>query len=100
MNTHELLNLAASGYCVVSNKYMRVARIDRKGWKEHMAMKYSPWDFQEGMDWVNSLRNAADHYRRVYSKDTLEFINLEKHMFTCFPKSSDSDTPQDYLELK
>ena len=66
---------AAEGYRVVSRKYGMISRIDRKDWKEYMAKQHAPWDAEgEGIKWVQLLgdRAAADHYRRVYSKDTLE----------------------------
>lgn len=71
MDANTLIQL---GYRVTSNKHRMVARIDRDDWMEHMAKEHSPWDWEgEGMKWINGmgLRSAADHYRRVYSKDKL-----------------------------
>lgn len=52
----------------MSNKYSMVSRLDRPDWKEVMAGGHPG-----GMRWVNLLgTGAADHYRRCYSKDTLE----------------------------
>ena len=63
-----------AGYRITSRKYGLVSRIDREDWKEYMAEQHAPWDIREGRKWVNILgdRSAADHYRRVYSKDHLE----------------------------
>src|ERR1039458_9705438 len=65
---------AAAGYRIVSRKYGMISRLDRDDWKEYMAEKHAPWDIEEGRKWVRALGDlhAADHYRRVYSKDTLE----------------------------
>jgi hypothetical protein len=72
--------LAASGYRAVSNKYRMIARLDRPDWLEHMARQYTPWSFEEGMRWATGLgEGAADHYRRVYSKDVLENISIEDY---------------------
>ena len=62
------------GYRIISRKYGIISRIDRNDWREYMAKKYAPWDIEEGLKWVRTLgdRGAADHYRRIYSKDTLE----------------------------
>lgn len=55
------------GYCVISRSGLLAARIDRTDWKQVMA------DSHAGeMDWVRALGSrAADHYRRVYSKDKI-----------------------------
>ena len=64
--------LINAGYRRTSNSYRMVSRVDRPDWKEHMAKQHSPWSFEDGMKWVNGLgSSASDHYRRVYSKDTL-----------------------------
>jgi hypothetical protein len=65
---------ANEGYRIVSRKYGIIARIDRPDWKEFLAEEHAPWDIEEGRDWVAALgdRRAADYYRRVYSKDTIE----------------------------
>ncbi len=68
MKAKELIQL---GYRRVSNSYGIVARIDRPDWKAFMAAEHPG-----GMSWVESLSqqpgSAEDHYRRCYSKDTLE----------------------------
>ena len=70
--------LAASGYRSISNKYRMVARLDRPDWKKHMARQHAPWSFEEGMRWATGLGDgAADHYRRVYSKDVLSGVSQE-----------------------
>ena len=56
-----------------------VTRVDRPDWKEHMAREHSPWDAKRGTDdgprWVRCLGDgAADHYRRVYSMDSIEGV--------------------------
>ena len=58
----------AAGYCITSRRSPTWAtRIDRKDWREHMAAQHP-----RGMEWVKCLGNdAADHYRRVYSADTI-----------------------------
>lgn len=80
-------NLVAAGYALTSNRHGMISRIDREDWREYMAKKHCAWDAEgEGMAWVDSLgsRGAADHYRRVYSRDTLEVGAYAKH----FPKSA------------
>lgn len=58
----------ARGYRRVSRKYGMLARIDRPDWREHMAGQHV-----RGMEWVDNLGSgAADHYRRVYSRDRIE----------------------------
>lgn len=63
--------LIAQGYRRTSNAFGLVSRIDRPDWKEYMASLHP-----NGMDWVHALEqtpgSAEDHYRRCYSKDTLE----------------------------
>lgn len=55
------------GYCVISRSACWAARIDRTDWKQVMADSHVG-----GMDWVRALGSrAADHYRRVYSKDKI-----------------------------
>jgi hypothetical protein len=63
-----------AGYRITSRKYGSVSRIDREDWKEYMAEQHAPWDIEEGRRWVKGLgdRVAADHYRRVYSKDHID----------------------------
>jgi hypothetical protein len=38
-----------------------------------MAKEHAPWNIEEGKDWVKRLgpAAAADHYRRIYSKDKI-----------------------------
>jgi len=72
--------LIASGYRCSSNRHRIVSRIDREDWKEHMARKHAPWSFQEGIEWVEGLGDrAADHYRRVYSRDKIEDVPEEAY---------------------
>lgn len=86
MDTEELI---AKGYRRVSNKHATVSRIDRSDWIDflydqvfiHRAteMKDALKDFYDGKD-ISGFRegtirleagSAADHYRRCFSKDTL-----------------------------
>ena len=88
-------DLLARGYSVVSRRYQAVARIDRPDWRDVMAQDYAPWNLVEGVVWVASLgdRGAADHYRRVYSKDTLTVERING-----LPNSSDG--PCCYMEAQ
>jgi hypothetical protein len=57
----------AAGYCITSRAATLATRIDREDWREHMADQHP-----QGMDWVKCLgKDAADQYRRVYSKDNI-----------------------------
>lgn len=79
----------AQGYRVTSNKHRMISRIDRDDWKEYMAKGHSPWDWEgEGLKWVRILgdRSAADHYRRVYSRDTL---TVSAAIIKAMPNSGD-----------
>lgn len=64
------------GYAITSRASGHATRLDRRDWREYMAQKHAPWDpVKQGMDWVKSLdsngHSAADHYRRVHSKDII-----------------------------
>lgn len=86
MDKEEIKRFIDSGYCLISLKHGIVARIDRPDWKEFMASKHQPSNPEEGLKWVSLLGNrAADHYRRVYSQDTLE---LGKNNGKEFPRSA------------
>lgn len=64
------------GYRVTSRAWGMIARVDRPDWKEYMASKHP-----SGRAWVKSLGDtAADHYRRVYSKDRLEIKYAAKYI--------------------
>ena len=96
----EALRLASQGYRRTSGRHHIVSRVDRPDWKEFMAASQAPWDAErgttDGMDWVRALgRNAADHYRRVYSKDKIEGVPFET--FRLIPGSSGDDTG--YVEV-
>lgn len=87
----EALSLASQGYRRVSTKHQLVSRVDRPDWREYMAMRHCPHD-PEGLGnrWVMCLgKGAADHYRRVYSKDTLNVLNL--FTFRLIPASANDD---------
>lgn len=70
----EAAKLIKQGYCKVSNHYGMVSRLDRPDWKEHMAKGHP-----RGLEWVDGmdLGGAEDFYRRVHSKDNLEFVDRE-----------------------
>ena len=83
--------LIRKGYCRISNRHGIVSRIDRSDWKEYMAKKHSPWSIEAGMEWVSFLgTNAEDHYRRCYSKDTIELGSGNRAAI--FPASSSTKT--------
>ena len=82
----------AAGYCITSRKHREATRIDRADWKEHMASKQP-----DGIAWVDSMisiRCAADHYRRCYSKDT---IVVPAAWIKKLPNSGDG--PHEFLAL-
>jgi hypothetical protein len=69
--------LKRKGYCVTSNKYGIVSRLDRADWKEHLAQKHAPWDpAGQGMRWIEGIgdRGAADFYRRCNSADSIQNV--------------------------
>jgi hypothetical protein len=78
----EATRLIESGYRSVSNRHRMVSRIDRPDWREHMARDHHRGfrgdpqrNLEEGMRWVRALgTGAADHYRRVLSKDTVTML--------------------------
>jgi hypothetical protein len=80
------------GYCITSRRAPTWAtRIDRKDWREHMASHHA-----HGMEFVKCLgKSAADHYRRIYSKDTLV---VPSGWVKILPNSHDGD--QEYREAK
>jgi hypothetical protein len=83
--------LVSAGYCRTSNRFGLVSRIDRADWKEYMAKRHSPWSKEDGLRWVAALGHAGaeDHYRRIYSTDTVTVGQaLGKH----FPASSSTVT--------
>ena len=81
----DISRLVAMGYCVTSRKFCHVTRIDRPDWRERMAKDRSPWDLREGLEWVTRLGSGAeDHYRRVYSRDT---VVVDATLLRNFPRS-------------
>ena len=84
MDANELIK---KGYRRVSNKYRVISRIDRDDWIEYMANQHSPWDIEEGYNWISALgmASASDHYRRVYSKDVIEGVPV--NVFRKIPSS-------------
>lgn len=66
------IKLMKNGYRRTSRNHFSLSRVDRMDWKNAMAKEHSPWSIAEGLSWVNALgRGASDHYRRVYSDDTI-----------------------------
>ena len=87
--------LIAAGYARVSNRHRIVSRIDRKDWKKHMAERMYPPEYghtQKGYEWIDRIgdRAAANHYRRVYSRDDLSGFTRED--FRKFPASDGGPT--------
>lgn len=78
----EAARLVASGYRPISRRFRHLSRIDRPDWREHMGRDYTygfpgsrEKNFAEGMAWVDQMgREAADQYRRVYSKDVIQGV--------------------------
>lgn len=62
------------GYRIVSRKYGTIARIDRDDWLELLLEKYPNWQAKKGgLNTASiTLVQAADHYRRCFSKDTID----------------------------
>lgn len=65
--------LIKRGYRRVSNKYGRVARIDRPDWVQVLAIRLhrAPADFYVPGE-PNPTGSWCDFYRRTYSEDVLE----------------------------
>ena len=96
----ELIDL---GYRVISRKFGRITRIDRKDWvnkcyrmlgHQDPAIMKSVEDFYLGKDFTGSFQEetvkreaamAADYYRRCISKDVLE---ITQEMMRGFPNSN------------
>jgi hypothetical protein len=67
-------NYAQQGYRITSRKHGIISRIDREDWLEFLLEHYPNWRGKNGglnTSMITELQ-AADHYRRVFSKDTLE----------------------------
>lgn len=78
------LDMIAAGYCRVSNKLQRVARIDKVDWRERLAHHRTPWDPDASND-ASYSDHAGDTYRRCLSKDVVVIIDEE--IFKKFPAS-------------
>jgi hypothetical protein len=65
MTDDEVRLIISQGYCRTSNKYGMLSRIDRPDWKAVMEM-----NFRRTLIFGNGQWES--HYRRVYSKDTIE----------------------------
>lgn len=88
--------LMRMGYRRTSNSARMVSRIDRSDWKEYMAKKHSPWNIEQGMEWVEALGvGAPDYYRRVYGEDK---VILNPSLYKLI-KGSNHD-PIGYIDLK
>lgn len=80
----------AMGYCITSRRGTMATRLDRFDWRAHMATKQP-----SGERWVKLLgKAAADHYRRVYSQDT---VRVPAEWIGKLPNSADG--PTEYLPL-
>jgi len=68
----EARRLSALGYCKTSNKHRLVSRIDNPDWLKVLAksMNLAVADFYTPDGKMSS--SWPDHYRRVYSKDSIE----------------------------
>jgi hypothetical protein len=94
-NQHDAAWYVSRGYRRVSCKYRMVARIDREDWREYLANRLqrtvaelclvgkAGGGWQVGSDVTSMWR---DHYRRCYSKDTIE--GLHSDVFRQIPSSS------------
>lgn len=84
--------LITQGYRRVSNLHRMLARIDRPDWLEFMAkeMNRTPADFM-----LDGSREGApvwkDHYRRVYSKDTVSLPREQAGVAALVPFSGVDD---------
>lgn len=88
------LLMIEAGYCRVSNKSQRVARIDSVDWRDRLALYHAPWDPDERKD-VGFSRDAGDTYRRCLSKDIV--VIQDEEIFKKFPSSCYG--PNIYLSL-
>jgi hypothetical protein len=102
----EARRLIASGYCPTSNRYRMLSRLDRPDWLQHMAYLHTKGfpgsdakNLAEGMRWATGLGGgAADFYRRVHSRDTIE---VNEAVFREVKKVHSSNWPgvNDYRDL-
>lgn len=83
MNKNDLIK---KGFCLTSNKFGIISRIDRPDWKNHMAILHTPWSLEEGLRWIDCLgeMDAEDFYRRCHTKDKIE---LGMNKGKTFPRS-------------
>ena len=71
--------LMAKGYRRTSNKYRMITRIDREDWMHFLAEKMpgscvADFMVKSGPDAGKPSPLWEDHYRRVYSKDSIENV--------------------------
>lgn len=66
------IDYVAQGYRITSRKYGMISRIDNPNWIEFFKKEQPNWFDKAGNFKGITKLQAADHYRRVYSKDTLE----------------------------
>lgn len=78
--------LTAKGYRRVSNKYRRLARIDRHDWLNVLG-RYIRRPVADFFDCETGKLSAswADHYRRCFSKDVL--VDVPEDVFKAVPGS-------------
>lgn len=67
--------LIRNGYLRTSRKYRTVSRIDRPDWLELMCRAHGrePWMYMVPGH-AKAGGSAGDHYRRVYSQDSIESV--------------------------
>ena len=103
-NQHDAEWYISRGYRRVSNKYRMVARIDREDWREFLAhaLRRTVAELclisKEGGAWTVGSDVTSmwrDHYRRCYSKDTIELLHPD--VFRLVPHSGWDDCG--YVEL-
>jgi len=101
----EATRLIDSGYRCTSNRHRMVSRLDRPDWREHMARDHTRGfrgdpqrNLDEGMKWVAVLgTGAADHYRRVLSRDKIERVPQE--VYDRIKRIGAHAGPDDYREI-
>lgn len=101
----EAVRLTASGYRCISNRHRMVSRLDRADWRDHMAREHTrgfkgdpDGNLEQGMKWVAALGGgAADHYRRILSKDTIE--QLPKDVYDRIKRDDAQTGPDEYMDV-
>lgn len=116
--TAEAQKFTAQGYRKISNKYRIIARIDCENWVDIIyeeAFKHrkpgicdavkaiydgiDPHDLGFSKDLaILEAKSAADHYRRCFSKDSIEGVDYRT--FKLIPTSNWNDTGYCYINEK